>query len=566
MAPPILRNLSATQESQAERWLAGLTLRQKIAQLLVVSFYGNFPEIGSEEELRLRKLVEEDGVGGLIVLNRVFEGGVRRAHPYEMAAFLNRMQSFAAVPLLVAGDFERGPSMRLDGMTLFPHAMAFGAAGDPALTRRFGEVTACESRALGVHWILAPSADVNSDPENPVIHLRSFGETASGVSRHVVAFVRGVQENTACPLLATAKHFPGHGDTSVDSHFSLPVIHRSKEMLEAVDIPPFAAAIRAGVASVMPGHLSVPALDETGAPATVSKPIVTGYLRDKLHFGGIVTTDGLDMSGLTSLYEAGEASVKALEAGVDVLMIPPNARASIDAVEAAVAAGRLSEARIDESVRRVLRAKARLDLHREKLVKIEDIAAVASSASGNALAQEVARKAITLLRNRRQTLPLRAEDSPCAVILNRGRFSTDGRAFARAFRRQAPKAGVWFVDETWSRAALGQLRRDLNACHSVSVASFVSIAGFEKGEIPLPRAQADLAKAIERSPERMVLVAFTNPYLASYFPNASAAVVPFSNVPTSEQAAAEALFGVFPMTGKSPVTIPGLVEASADGF
>lgn len=565
-APPILRNLTAEQESQAGRWLAGLSLRQKIAQLLVISFYGYFPEIGSEEELRLRKLVEDDGVGGLIVLNRVFEGNVRRAHPYEMAAFLNRMQSFAAVPLLVAGDFERGPSMRLDGMTLFPHAMAFGAANDPTLTRRFGEITACESRALGVHWILAPSADVNSDPENPVIHLRSFGETASGVSRHVAAFVRGVQENAACPLLATVKHFPGHGDTSVDSHFSLPTIHRSKEVLEAVDIPPFAAAIEAGVASVMPGHLSVPALDGSGVAATVSAPIVTGYLRGQLHFGGIVSTDGLDMEGLTRLYEPGEASVKALEAGADVLMIPPNPEASIDAVEAAVASGKLSEARIDESVRRILRAKARLGLYREKLVKIEDIAAVASSASSNALALEVARKAVTALRNRHHTLPLRPEDSPCAVILNRGRFSNDGRAFARAFRRQAPKSRVWFVDETWSNAAMLQLERDLNACHSVSVASFVSIAGFKKGAVPLPVAQAKLLKAVESSSVPMVLVGLTNPYLASYFPNASAAVAPFSNVPTSEQAAAEALFGVFPMAGKSPVTIPGLVEATAEGF
>lgn len=565
-APPILRNLSAEQEAQAQRWLHGLTLRQKIAQLLVISFYGYFPEIGSEEELRLRKLVEEDGVGGMIVLNRVFEGAVRRAHPYEMAAFLNRMQSFAAVPLLVAGDFERGPSMRLDGMTLFPHAMAFGAAGDPELTRRFGEITACESRALGVHWILAPSADVNSDPGNPVIHLRSFGETASGVSRHVAAFVRGVQENAACPLLATAKHFPGHGDTSVDSHYGVPVIQRSRETLEAVDIPPFKAAIDAGVASVMPGHLSVPALDESGDSATVSKPIVTGYLRDRLHFGGIITTDGLDMAGLTKLYEPGEASVRALEAGADVLMIPPNPNAAINAVEAAVASGRLSEARIDESVRRVLRAKARLDLFRKKQVKIEDIATVASSASGNALALEVARKAITLLRNHHHVLPLSAEASPCAVVLNRGRFSNDGRAFARTFRRIAPKSRAWFVDETWSAAAMAQLSRDLTSCQSVSVASFVSIAGFAAGEIPLPRPQADLVKSVERSSENLVLVGFTNPYLASYFPNASAAVVPFSNVPTSEQAAAEAIFGLFPMTGRSPVTIPGLTEAALEGF
>lgn len=544
--------------------MADLSLRQKIAQLLVVSFYGYFPEIGSEEELRFRGLVEDEGVGGLIVLNRVFEGSVRRAQPYEMAAFLNRMQSFAKVPLLVAGDFERGPSMRLDGMTIFPHAMAFGAADEPELTQRFGEASACEARALGVHWILAPSADVNSEPANPVIHLRSFGEVASDVSRHVTAFVRGVQQNAGCPLLATVKHFPGHGDTNVDSHFGLPSIRRTKEMLEAIDLPPFVAAIEAGVASVMPGHLSVPALDGSGVPATVSKPILTGYLRDQLRFGGIVSTDGLDMDGLTKLYSDGEASVRALEAGADVLVIPPNPAAAIHAVQAAVASGRLTEERIEESVRRVLLAKTRLNLHLKKQVKLEDIAEVVPSAKNAALALDVARKAVTPLRNRRNTLPLRSQAANCALILNRGSFTSDGRVFARYFKRLGTRSRVWFLDESWSDAAMGQLQRDLKKCATVSVASFVGIGGFESGAVPLPKAQAALVKTLESSPARVVIVGFTNPYLASSFPMASAVVVPFSNVPTSEQATAEALFGAFPMRGRSPVSIPGVVEASPE--
>ena len=210
-----------------ERWLSSMNVRQKAAQLLVVNFYGDSPEIGDERDRYYRTLVETEGIGGLIILNRVVEGSVQRAEPYEMAAFLNRMQRYAAVPLWVAGDFERSASMRINGTAVFPHAMAFGAAGDPDLTRRFGEATACESRALGVHWILAPSADVNSDPANPVIILRSFGEDPDAVSRQVTAFIRGVQENQRCVALVTVKHFPGHGDTSVDSHYALPVINQS---------------------------------------------------------------------------------------------------------------------------------------------------------------------------------------------------------------------------------------------------------------------------------------------------------------------------------------------------
>ncbi len=561
--PPILRDLSPEQVAQAERWLAGMSLRQKIAQLLIVNFYGYSPHIGSEEELRFRELVEDAGVGGLIILNRVMEGSVRRAQPYEMAAFLNRMQNYAKVPLLVAGDFERGPSMRLDGATLFPHAMAFGASQDATLTRRFGEAAACEARAVGVHWILAPSADVNSDPGNPVIHLRSFGQEPSEVSAHVTAFVRGVQENARCPLFATVKHFPGHGDTNVDSHFGLPRINRTREELDLVEIPPFKAAIEAGVASVMPGHLSVPALDESGTPASVSKKIVTDFLRGELGFGGFVSTDGLDMEGISRLFGAGEISVRVIEAGADVLVIPPQPQTSIDAIEAAVRSGRLTEERITESTRRVLLAKAKLNLQEERLVDLENIASELPSPQNTALALDVARKAVTALRNERQTLPLKKGARNCAVVLNRSEFTGDGRMFARTFRKLDSKARVWFVNESWSAAAIGQLRRELDGCSTVSVASFVSIGGFKGDSIPLPANQVPLAKALEKSRTRMVVIGFTNPYLASYFPIASAAVVPFSNVPTSEQATAEALFGEFPMTGRSPVTIPGVVEADS---
>lgn len=557
---PVFRELTPEQETAVRSWMNSLSLRQRIAQLMVVPFYGDSPFVGSKEEESFRQLVETQGVGGLIILNRVNNGSVVRAEPYQMAAFLNRMQRYAAIPLLVAGDFERSASMRVNGVTIFPHAMAFGAAGDAELTRRLGEATACEARALGIHWVLAPSADLNSNPDNPVIHLRSFGEDPGKVSAHVVAFLRGLQENPACPLPGAVKHFPGHGDTNVDSHAGLPTIERSLPQLDAAELVPFREAIAAGVFSVMPGHLNFPALEKANLPATVSRAVVTDLLRGQLGFQGLVTTDGLDMRGITARFPAGEASLLALEAGADVLMIPPDPAAALAAIERAVQSGRISRERVDESVRRVLALKVRLGLQEKRTVDLEEIATVIPSPEYQQLARTVARKALTLARNERQVLPFQRGGSLCAMVLNRGRFTSDGRAFASAFSSQDPRARVWFVDETMSDAALAQLERDVLGCRAVAVASFLPIAGEAAGEIPMPPRQAKLLKAVEASATRMVLLPFTNPYLGMHFPKASGVLIPFSSVPTSETAAAEALFGAFPIEGRTPVRLPEQLE------
>jgi beta-N-acetylhexosaminidase len=527
-------------ERIVEDWLRPLSLRQRIAQLLVIPFYGESPYLGSDDEKNFQHLVREVGIGGLIILNRSYDGSVVRAEPYQMASFLNRMQRSASIPLIVAGDFERGASMRMNGTTVFPHAMAFGAVDDLEVTRQFGEATACEAKALGVHWILAPSADLNNNPENPVIHLRSFGEDPTRVSAHLNAFIRGVQQNPRCPLPATVKHFPGHGDTNVDSHTSLPVIRQSMSELTSQALVPFREAIEGGVFSVMPGHLQLPALESKAIPAIVS--------------------DGMDMKAISGRYQAGDAAVRALEAGIDVLVIPPDPVAAVDGIEAAVKSGRISEERVNESVRRVLRMKAALELDKNKLVDIEQIAAEIPSPERKALAIDVARKAMTLIRNQRNTLPLRAGNNTCAVVLNRSRFTTDGRTFGRAFLAKDARAKVFYADETMSNEALAQLERDLKACTSVAVASFLPVASASTKQIPLPARQARLLKALEASSAKMILLPFANPYLISHFPAASAAVVPFSSVTTSETAAVEAIFGEHPFVGKSPIRIPGVPE------
>jgi len=311
---------SPVQRPSIRRWLSSLTLSQKVAQLIVIPFYGEAPNTQTRQYQRFVRLVRDHRVGGLVLINRSQGRGIQRAEPYALASFLNRMQRMAPIPLIVAGDFERGASMRVDGTTLFPHAMSFAAAGDPQATRYAGEITARDSRALGIHWIFFPVADVNSNPDNPVINIRSFGENPRQVSAHVGAFIEGARADAANRVLSTAKHFPGHGDTSVDSHLELPAISSDRTHLESIELVPFRAAIEAGVDSIMTAHIAVPAIDVAGLPATLSPAIMTGLLRDELKFQGLIVTDALEMGGIAKGYAKGEAAVRALEAGADIVI------------------------------------------------------------------------------------------------------------------------------------------------------------------------------------------------------------------------------------------------------
>src|SRR5690348_4981105 len=241
------------------------------------------------------------------------------------------MQQLTRVPLLVGGDFERGASMRIDGTTVFPHAMAFGAAGDPALTRYEGEVTAREARAIGVHWIYYPVADVNNNPDNPIINIRSFGENPADVATHVRAFIEGAHSDRKNYVLTTAKHFPGHGDTAVDTHVGLATIPADRERLEHLELVPFRAAIEAGVDAIMTAHIAVPAISPPDLPATLSPAILTKLLRQEMGFKGLVVTDALEMGGIAKGYNSGEAAVRALEAGADTLLMPADPEAAVKA-------------------------------------------------------------------------------------------------------------------------------------------------------------------------------------------------------------------------------------------
>ena len=536
-----------------------MTLRDEVAQLIFIPFQGAPPNSRSREYRSFARLIRETKVGGLILTNASNGRVVRKAEPYALAAFLNRAQRMAGVPLLVGSDFERGASMRVEGTTVFPHAMAFGAAGDPAFSRFEGEVTAREARALGVHWVYFPVADVNNNPDNPILNIRSFGEDPGEVAAHVKAFIEGAHSDKRDFVLTTAKHFPGHGDTAVDSHISLAANNAGRERLERLELVPFRAAIDAGVDSIMTAHIAVPALAPPDVPATLSPAILTGLLRDELGFKGLVVTDALDMGGITKGFGGAEAAVRALEAGADVLLMPVDPEAALKAVVAAVGTGRLTRRRIQESVVAILSAKERLGLDRKRLVDLEAIGDIVDSPEASERAQQIAARAVTLVRNDGNLIPLATPERACFVVMVENRYSSDGQVFTQEVRRRAPGAAVAFLDSSMPRDALEDAIRGLPAGQSYAVAAFATVAAY-RGSVGLA---GDLPHALETliaSGQPVALVALGNPYLLRTFPGVAAYLATFSNVPPSEVAAVEALFGEIDIRGHLPVSIPGLAN------
>jgi beta-N-acetylhexosaminidase len=558
LIPLAAARVKPVEKPVIRRWLSSLTLKQKVAQLVVIPFYGEAPNTRSKQYRRFLRLVQEERVGGLILVNRTEGHGIKRAEPYALAAFLNRMQRMAKIPLIVGGDFERGASMRVDGMTLFPHAMALAAAGDPQATKYMGEITARDSRALGVHWIFFPVADVNSNPDNPIINIRSFGESPRQVSEHVRAFIQGARTDPKNRVLTTAKHFPGHGDTAEDSHLKLASIQSDQARLESVELVPFRAAIEEGVDAVMTAHIAVPALEAPDLPATLSHAILTGLLRDELKFQGLVVTDALEMAGVAKGYSSGEAAVRALEAGADVLLMPPDPEAAIRAVVAAVAKGRLTAKRIDESVVRILTAKQSLGLDRTKLVDLEAIADVINSPEAAARAQEMTDRAVTLVKNESGALPLHNPKDACFLVLAEGRYSNEGQALAQELRQRAA-TGIFALDPTLPDSELDAAAQSASACEQIVVMAFASVAAY-KGSVALPGNFPKLVDSLIASGHPVTLVSLGSPYLVRSFPKVSAYLTTFSPVTTAEVAAVKALFGEIDIGGHLPVTIPSIAE------
>jgi beta-N-acetylhexosaminidase len=561
-----------------------MTLEEKIGQMIMVWAKVQFLNVQSPEYLQLRDEMNKYHIGGFGVTVPTDGPLLLESEPLEAAALTNGLQKDSKYPLLFAADFERGLSMRLEGTTAFPAAMAFGAAGDTNLAREFGRISALESRAIGIQWNWFPVADVNSNPANPIIDTRSFSEDPSVVGKMVAAYIDGAHSGG---LLTTVKHFPGHGDTDTDSHLALARVTASMDRLNSVELVPFRAAIAAGVDTVMVGHLLVPSIEpDPNRPASISSRAVTDLLKQRLGFRGVVVTDALDMAGLTKVFSGSESAISgaeavaAVRAGDDMILIPGDLDGAYNGLLNAVKQGEIPEERIDESVLKILRMKAAVGLNRNRLVDISGIQKEIARPENLAVAQSVADRAVTLVVDADNLLPLRIQPPPAgglssesaiqashlvAVVFTDRARSEGSRAFMDELRKRAPDASVFFVDGSnanyISPAVLAAVSKASNViAMAESVPSPRRIteghvngsAGLDSGPLYL------LTEIVKSAPTKTIVVAFGDPYTGGLLPDVRSYLCTYSDTAVSAMSLVKALFGEISIQGRLPVTIPNL--------
>ena len=583
--------LQDDDQGWAEKTLGTLSLEEKVGQLFMIRLRVAGSGVSNTEYSRLSDSIRKYHIGSLAMSAPPGGRFLHSDHRYQTVVLLNRLQSEARLPLLIAGDFEQGVlPARLFGTTVFPHAMAFGAAGKVAYAEEFGRITAQESRAIGVHWNLFPVADVNSNPANPIIGTRAFGANPEQVGALVAAYIRGARANG---MLTTAKHFPGHGNTGTDSHLAVARVDEDLEMLRTVDLPPFRKAIDAGVDAVMTAHIRVPALDpDPNLVATTSPAIVTDLLRNELGFKGIVVTDALDMAGLTRLYAGnmGRAAVDAFKAGNDVLTMPADLDASYRAVLDAARTGEISRQRLDASVMKILRAKASLGLPQGRLVDVAAIPRLVGNPANVATGQRISDDSITLVRDNGRMLPLRKvalvhnaalhpggrqDHHPILVVVICDNVrADDGRVLEREIHTRMPDAKTVYVDARGARGMTDDVLEAVDQARAVVVAVYIvpsaarsrKVGRGEKHPASLPDSTSALLDGIlGRASEKTAVLAMGNPYLTDDFPAIQNYICTFSNVTVSEISAVRALFGEIPMAGQMPVNLASARASSARG-
>lgn len=545
-----------------ELTLAGMTLREKAGQLMMPQIPGAYAPVGSEEYRRIQRSIVRDGVGGLIV---------SAGSPTEVASKLNTYQNMARIPLLVGADLETGAGFRFDGIlrvpgatdlggaTTFPSLMAIGATGQPRYAFEAGRVTGLEAMALGVHLPFAPVLDVNNNPDNPIINVRSFGEDPGKVADLGRGFIRGLQSTGA---IATGKHFPGHGNTETDSHLDLPVIRLTMEQLDSVELKPFRAAVDEGIGAMMTAHIALPEITEgPEVPSTLSRNVLTGMLREKLGFDGLVITDAMDMFAIDRRYSRGEAAVRAIEAGADIVLMPPDVTEAVEGVVDAVEDGRLSRARLDASVRRVLLAKERVGLHRKRQVEIRNVQRVVGVPEHVALSREIAEKSITVLRNQGEILPLRGSSNGRVLSVTYRRTSDllAGRAFNRRLRDTYRRLRTETVLRDSDDPFYESLRRQAASMDLVILSVYVTYVP-QNGDPTVPERFSQFIEDLREDGIPHVVVSFGNPYILRDFPGVRAYMLAWSGADASQRAAARALFGEIEIQGRTPTRIPPYFE------
>lgn len=577
----------------AEQALKKMSLEEKVGQMFGARYYMNFENFGSDGYQQFRQEMQKYHLGTVLLTIPVDGPFLLKSLPMEAAVMSNQLQRDSRLPLLISADFERGLTMRMNDVPIFPDAMAFAATGNPQNAEHFGAIVAGESRAVGINWDYFPIADVNSNPNNPIINTRSYGEDPAVVGQFVAAFIKGAR---AHGMLTTAKHFPGHGDTGTDSHLGVARVDADLARMQSVELPPFQQAIAAGTDAVMVAHVSVPALEpDPNKVATTSQKVITGVLRNQLGFHGVVVTDAMDMRGLTGLYPptlsnpAGRAAVDAVKAGNDVLLLPSDLDGAFRGVVEAVRSGEIPESRIDDSVRRILEMKASVGLNKARLVDLEQVPYLVSKPEDMQFAQQVADQAITLVRDNGKVLPLSRFLPPpsegayatapvqpttqvVAVIMSDHAHFGPGRAFENALRARRADATVFYVDPTLAFPMAGTILQAVKDAGKVVVATFLSpvsgkqvmVNGKLVNSVGLEGASAELLQQIlDLAAPKTVVVAMGNPYIAPSFPSIQNYICTFSAAATSEVSAVKALFGELQPQGRLPVTLPGI---AARGF
>lgn len=551
----------------ADKKLKKMTLDEKIGQMIHIGVNADYMNQDNQKFQEFKRQVTQNKVGGIIV----FVGGV-----YDTVHFVNRMQELSDIPLLISADFETGVAMRFPDTINFPWNMAVAATGNPELARREGALAAKEIRALGVHWNFAPDADVNNNADNPVINVRSYGENPQEVGTFSTAFMQGLQSGN---VLATAKHFPGHGDTAVDSHRGLPEINFTRERLEQTEFVPFRQLITNGVGSVMISHIAMPQLDNekvqplkksekaayteseviteaSTIPATLSQNIVTNILKNDMKFDGLVVTDAMDMSGLTLYFNAEEAAVRAVLAGNDVILKPSSADAPIRGLREAVKSGRITEERINQSVRKILAWKYKLGLEKKQFTPLDSIDRIVASQETQNLSDEIARGAITLVKNDGNALPLKAGQKVLALCITNGEDRNSvGMTLMRSLARNNLRVERVTIDERATEKEIENALKKASEADVVVAGLFGRVRSGAKNSVGLPESGERVLNQVLKSSKPVVSIAFGNPYLLRGFPSMKNYVVAYGDMPSLQSASADAVAGKIPFSGKLPITV-----------
>ncbi|MGH9947927.1 MAG: glycoside hydrolase family 3 protein [Pyrinomonadaceae bacterium] len=555
----------------AAKYIAKMSVEEKIGQLIHIGVNAKFANQNSAVYKDLQRQVVENKIGGIIF----FVGPV-----YETVHLINRMQAAAKTPLLMSLDAETGVGMRFLDADNFPWAMAVAATGELELARHLGVITGREARATGFRQVFAPVLDVNNNAANPVINVRSFGEDPNQVADFGIAFAEGLQSQN---VLATAKHFPGHGDTNVDSHRGLPIIDHSLEQLEKLELLPFKKAVNAGVGSIMIGHIALPKIDgeeikplqsfiqgdaEQGAelldqkttiPASLSHKIQTDLLRKQMGFNGLIVSDAMSMSGLTIYFSQEEAAVRAILAGTDILEKPADVEAMIRGLKAAVANGRIPISRLDDAVKRQTAWKYELGLFKNRITPIEYIDRVVSSTETAALSDEIATKAITLVRNENGILPLDRNAKIAVIGISNG---FDGTAtmssFVGGLRNGGLKFSSAYVQENSLPEQISAARKAVDDADVIVVGLYGRVRTGAKNSVGIPENGAAILREALAANKKVIGISFGNPYILSDFPTMKTYVVAYGDMPSLQRAAARSILGLQDITGKLPITLPGL--------